>query len=197
MKRASTSNPQVNPGPPQRKKQNPPARRKAPKTLPSFPSGQIKSPKRNLDNPQDVSHIFSPTISIEKAKQREEKRKRIYASKKHSMPLISIKEAQNKDKKRQMNYFAKDNINYNPNRNFPQRINDSAILANKRLPRRNKTRKKRDTSLKSLKTLKNRPPGMGGRRKTRRKTHRKKRRKTKTKKKRRKRKHKTRRKRRR
>ena len=85
-----------------------------------------------------------------------------------------------------MNYFAKENINYNPNRNFPQRENDIAILANKRPPRRNKTRKKkRDTSFDALK---NRPPGMGGRRKTRRK----KRRKTKTKKKRRKRKHKTR-----
>ena len=175
MKRAATSNPQGNSGPPPRKKQNPPARRKAPKTLPSFPSGQIKSPKGNLDNPQDGSPF--------------------------SFPTISIKEAQKKEQKRKMNYFAKENINYNPNRNFPQRENyiailanagtpesrdESAILANKKPPKRNKTRKKkRDTSFDALK---NRPPGMGGRRKTRRK----KRRKTKTKKKRRKRKHKTR-----
>ena len=137
----------------------------------------------DIENPEE--HIFSPTIPIKEAQKKDQERKRIYASKQHSMPLIPIKEAQKKDKQRQMNYFAKENINYNPNRNFPQRINDSAILANKRPPRRNKTRKKRDTSLKSLK---NRPPGMGGRRKTRRK----KRRKTKTKKKRRKRKHKTR-----
>ena len=89
-----------------------------------------------------------------------------------------------------MNNFTNDKINYNPYRSFPERVKDGAILANKRPPRKNKTRKKRDTSLKGLK---NRPPGMGGRRKTRRK----KRRKTKTKKKRRKRKHKTRRKRRR
>lgn len=198
MKRVSTSNPQVNPGPSQKTKPNPPATR--------------TPPARIRRNPQEGSPIdTSGMIPIKKAQKKEEKRKRIYASSQHNMQLIPIKEAQKKeekrkeeyaskeeaqkrDKQRKMNHFTKDNINYNPNRNFPQRINDSAILANKRPPRRNKTRKKRDTSLKSLK---NRPPGMGGRRKTRRKTRRKKRRKTKTKKKRRKRKHKTRRKRRR
>tara|TARA_B110000467_G_scaffold130889_1_gene125387 strand:- start:785 stop:1384 length:600 start_codon:yes stop_codon:yes gene_type:complete len=197
MKRAATSNPQGNSGPSQRTKPNQPGK------YPLPPARKRRNPQMN---PQD-SAISLPTISIKEAKKREEKRKRMYASSQHNMPLIPIEEAQKKeekrkeeyaskeeaqkkDKQRQMNHFTKDNINYNPNRNFPQRINDSAILANKRPPRRNKTRKKRDTSLKSLK---NRPPGMGGRRKTRRKTRRKKRRKTKTKKKRRKKKKKTRR----
>ena len=76
---------------------------------------------------------------------------------------------------------------------YPKREEGLAYLANKR-PRNNKTKKKKNTSYNSLKS---RPAGMGGRRKTRRKKRKKKRRKTrrktKTKKKRRKRKHKTRR----
>lgn len=180
MKRAATSNPQGNSGPSQRTKPNQPGK------YPLPPARKRRNPQMN---PQEGSPISLPTIPIKEAQKKEQERKRINASKKHGMPLIPIEEAQKKEQKRKINYFSKDNINYNPNRNFPQRENDSAILANKRPPRRNKTRKKRDTSLKSLK---NRPPGMGGRRKTRRKTRRKKRRKTKTKKKRRKRKHKTR-----
>ena len=176
-KRKKPPTPGKKKGPPSRKNRGPPERRR----LPAW-------------NPQDDSHIFSTTIPIKEAQEKEEERQRIYASKKHGIPLISLPEARLRENKRKVENFAKDKINYNPNRNFSQRENDSAILANKRPPRRNKTRKKRDTSLKSLK---NRPPGMGGRRKTRRKTRRKKRRKTKTKKKRRKRKHKTRRKRRR
>ena len=186
-----SSNPNI-PPPPKRK--NPPKRKTPPK--PPTP-GKKKGPpsrknrgppeRRRLPawNPQDDSHIFSTTIPIKQAQQRDQERKRIYASKKHGMPLMSLPEALSRENKRKVENFTKDKINYNPNRNFSQRENDSAILANKRPPRRNKTRKKRATSLKSLK---NRPPGMGGRRKTRRK----KRRKTKTKKKRRKRKHKTR-----
>jgi hypothetical protein len=175
------------------KRKTPPKREKPPtlgkkKGPPSRKKREV--PKRRIHqarNPQDDSHIFSTTIPITKAQQRDQERKRIYASNQHDIPLISLPEARLRENKRKVENFAKDNINYNPNRNFPQRENDSAILANKRPPRRNKTRKKRDTSLKSLK---NRPPGMGGRRKTRRK----KRRKTKTKKKRRRKRRKTRRK---
>tara|TARA_B110000971_G_C19912298_1_gene455122 strand:+ start:400 stop:984 length:585 start_codon:yes stop_codon:yes gene_type:complete len=174
-KRKKPPTPDKKKGPPSRKNRGPPERRR----LPAW-------------NPQDDSHIFSTTIPIKEAQEKEEERKRIYASKKHGMPLISLPEARLRENKRKVENFAKDNINYNPNRNFPQRENDSAILANKRPPRRNKTRKnktmrKSDTSLKALK---HRPPGMGGRRKTRRK----KRRKTKTKKKRRRKRRKTRRK---
>ena len=161
-KRITRPTPGKKKGPPSRKNRGPPERRR----LPAW-------------NPQDDSHIFSPTISIEEARKRDQARKIIHASKQHSMPLIPIKDAQNKDQKRQMEYFVNDKINYNPDRSFPERELDGARLANKRPPRRNKTRKKRATSLKSLI---NRPPGMGGRRKTRRKkrrkTRRKKRRKT-------------------
>jgi len=167
-KRKKPPTPGKKKGPPSRKNRGPPERRR----LPAW-------------NPQDDSHIFSTTIPIKEAQKIDQERKRIFASTQHSIPLISLPEARLRENKRKINNFANDKINYNPYRSFPERVKDGAILANKRPPRKNKTRKKRDTSLKSLK---NRPPGMGGRRKTRRK----KRRKTKTKKKRRKRKHKTR-----
>ena len=111
----------------------------------------------------------------------------MYSSNPNIPPQPKRKTSPKRDQERKMNNFTKDKINYNPHRSFPERVKDSALLANKRLPRKNKTMKKRNTSLEALK---NRPPGMGGRRKTRRK----KRRKTKTKKKRRRKRRKTRRK---
>ena len=79
-----------------------------------------------------------------------------------------------------MEYFANEKINSdNPERSFTERWDDGARLANERRPRVNTRKEKKKTSFKSLK---NRPSGMGGRRKTRRKkrrkTSRKKRRKT-------------------
>jgi len=168
------SNPNI-PPPPKRKTPVPPKKRKLPKIKP------------NLGNPQDSSTAHLDTIPLYKAQDQDRLRRKNYLKNKG---LISLPEAQlreNNRKNRKMNNFTKDKINYNPNRSFPERVKDGAILANKRPPRKNKTRKKRDTSLKGLK---NRPPGMGGRRKTRRK----KRRKTKTKKKRRRKRRKTRRK---
>ena len=163
-KRITRPTPGKKKGPPSRKNRGPPERR-TPPTM----------------NPQDDSHIFSPTISIEEARKRDQARKIIHASKQHSMPLISLEEAQNKDQKRQMEYFVNDKINYNPDRSFPKRELDGARLANKRPHRVNTRKKKKKTSLKSL-LLRNRPPGMDGgrktRRKKRRKTRRKKRRKT-------------------
>ena len=149
-------------GPPSRKNRGPPERRR----LPTW-------------NPQDDSHIFSTTIPIKEAQKIDQERKRIYASNQHDIPLISLPEAQLRENKRKVENFTKDKINYNPNRSFPERELDGARLANERPHRVNTRKKKKKTSLKSLK---NRPPGMDGgrktRRKKRRKTRRKKRRKT-------------------
>ena len=162
-KRITRPTPGKKKGPPPRKNRGPPERRR----LPAW-------------NPQDDSHIFSPTISIEEARKRDQARKRIHASKQHSIPLISLEEAQKRKKIRQMEYFTEANINYNPDRSFPERELDGARLANERPHRVKNTRKKKKKT--SLKSLKNRPPGMDGgrktRRKKRRKTRRKKRRKT-------------------
>lgn len=165
-KRKKPPTPSKKKGPPSRKNRGPPERRR----LPAW-------------NPQDDSHIFSPTISIKEAQKRDQERKMMYASTQHSMPLISLPEAQlrenNRKNNRKIKNFANDKINYNPYRSFPERELDGARLANKR-PRRVNTRKKKKKT--SFKDLKNRPPGMGGgrktRRKKRRKTRRKKRRKT-------------------
>ena len=165
-KRITRPTPGKKKGPPPRKNRGPPERRR----LPAW-------------NPQDDSHIFSTTIPIKEAQKIDQERKRIFASTQHSIPLISLPEAQlrenNRKNNRKIKNFANDKINYNPYRSFPERELDGARLANKR-PRRVNTRKKKKKT--SLKSLKNRPPGMDGgrktRRKKRRKTRRKKRRKT-------------------
>ena len=160
------SNPNI-PPPPKRKTTAPPKKRKPP---------QIKP---NLGNPQDLSTAHPDTIPLYKAQDQDRLRRKNYLKNKGLISLPEARLRENNRKNRKMNNFTNDKINYNPYRSFPERVKDGAILANKLPPRKNKTRKKRDTSLKGLK---NRPPGMGGRRKTRRKkrgkTRRKKRRKT-------------------